>query len=51
MFIIYLIRDILYRVLKDSKRRVLQSVHAAADESAKTVDAEFDVHAAKFPEV
>lgn len=38
-------------MVKDSKRRVLQSVHAAADESAKTVDPEYEVHAAKFPEV
>lgn len=41
----------LFKVLKDSKRRVLQTVNEAVDSSAKTVDPEYDVHATKFPEM
>ena len=40
------------RILKDSKRRVLETAHEAfIDPNNKTVDPEYDVHAAKFPEV
>lgn len=39
------------RTLKDTKRRVLQASVAAVDPSLKTVDHEYDIHVAKFPEV
>lgn len=43
--------DSLYKTLKDTKRRVVQAAVTAIDDSAKTVDGEYDIHAAKFPEM
>ena len=43
--------DYHYRTLKDTKRRVLQASVAAVDPSLKTVDLDYDIHVAKFPEV
>lgn len=41
----------LFKILKDSKRRVLQTVVEATDASVKTVDPEFEEFSRKFPEL